>query len=997
MDGFMVMGVVLGIYLILGPIFGIIAFARREKAADEAARDFSAIQALRSEVAVLRSRIEGIEAKRFKPAAPEQERAEEESADQPAQPQEREEEAPLSGTERPTERSEQAPSKSLKELRREKATRQAAAARLPVREKAVSDSAGFMRRLEEIFVARWLLWLGGITLTLAGVFLVKYSVEQGWLSPTVRVVLGALAGLSLSAAGEWLRRRPTERAIAKIRTNHAPAALTGAGLAITFTATYAAYGLYAMIAPLTAFLLLALIAAAAVVLALLHGPFIALLGLVGGYSIPALVSTDAPSAWALFPYLAVLFASLIVLVRQTGATWLAWPALAGASFWALLWFAAGWSHGDSPVLFAYILAMAALIYWPAWRDAEVAGAPAEDKTAKAVKGAKVAKALRPFAVRPRGYDFVGLAGGVIVLVLAFVYLRMEAYGLLSLLCLAILSLGAICMGVRRDVLDLLPPAAAVTAVLALLGWHLPRIVTQPEALYSIAGRDYGNIPGPLLPPELWPYLAWASLFAGLFGLAGYFLLSRGKRPLLWTGLSCLVPLAVLALAYWRITALEVDFAWAIIALALSGLYLYATLSLRARKAWADQTSQHNVVGVYASAVLGALALAAAMIFREAWLTVALSALLPGCAWIALKLDAPVLRKTAFAIAGLVLLRLLFNPAIFGYALGPLPLVNWILYGYGLPAFCFYLAARLFQKEKDDQLVALLEAGMLVFTTLLVSLEIRSLINGELTAGSYRFAEQALNSIAWGSLALGCYHVHHKGGRRVFFYAWQVLALLAAGQVFLVQCLLDNPLLSGQGVGEAFLFNLLGLAYLAPALIALAFAYLFRRDHRPRLLLAAGCCALVLLFVFLSLQVTHLFQGSRLSLDAVSQAESYSYSLVWLLFAAVLLAIALFRNLRSLRYASLAVLSLAIGKVFLVDMAHLTGLYRVASFFGLGLSLIAIGTFYHRYVFTPPPPADAGDAQSGAPHPVGPQSGDVNNGGADNPSENEASSEKSSVA
>jgi uncharacterized membrane protein len=504
-------------------------------------------------------------------------------------------------------------------------------------------------------------------------------------------------------------------------------------------------------------------------------------------------------------------------------------------------------------------------------------------------------------------------------------------------------------------------AAAVTTFLALLGWHLPRIVTQPQALYSIAGRDYGAIPGPLLPPELWPYLFWASLFAALFGLAGYFLLGRTKRPLLWAGLSCLLPTAILALAYWRITALEVEFAWAIIGLALAGLYLYATFSLKARKNWPDAASNANLIGCFASAVLGALALAAAMIFREAWLTVALSALLPGCAWISLKLEAPVLRKTAFAIAGLILLRLLFNPAVLGYGLGPIPLVNWILYGYGIPALSFHLAAKMFRKEADDQLVALLEAGMLVFVTLLVTLEIRSLIVGDLTYASYRFSEQASNTIAWGALALGCYHVYRKGGRRVFFFAWQILAVLAAGHVFLVQVLLDNPLWSGQAVGEAFLFNLLNLAYLAPALLALAFARLFQLDHRPHLLLIAGCSALVLLFVFFSLQVTQLHQGSRLSLSAVTQAESYSYSLVWLVYAGALLAIALYRNLQSLRYASLAVLSLAIGKVFLVDMAHLTGLFRVASFFGLGLSLIAIGTFYHRYVFTPPPQGTANTA------------------------------------
>ena len=44
--------------------------------------------------------------------------------------------------------------------------------------------------------------------------------------------------------------------------------------------------------------------------------------------------------------------------------------------------------------------------------------------------------------------------------------------------------------------------------------------------------------------------------------------------------------------------------------------------------------------------------------------------------------------------------------------------------------------------------------------------------------------------------------------------------------------------------------------------------------------------------------------------------------------------------------------LAVGKVFLLDAAVLTGLYRVASFFGLGVSLMVIGYVYQRVVFHP---------------------------------------------
>ena len=51
---------------------------------------------------------------------------------------------------------------------------------------------------------------------------------------------------------------------------------------------------------------------------------------------------------------------------------------------------------------------------------------------------------------------------------------------------------------------------------------------------------------------------------------------------------------------------------------------------------------------------------------------------------------------------------------------------------------------------------------------------------------------------------------------------------------------------------------------------------------------------------------------------------------------------------------MAVLMAAVAKVFLYDMSDLTGLYRVASFLGLGVALIGIARIYQR--FAPPAPA-----------------------------------------
>ena len=121
--------------------------------------------------------------------------------------------------------------------------------------------------LELQLTSRWLVWLGAITIALGSVFLVRYSIERGWLGPGIRVALGLALGLALMLGGEWLRRQPLQRAIAAVRADFVPPALTAAGLFAAFASVYAAYDLYHLLAPLVAFLGLALIAALGVALA----------------------------------------------------------------------------------------------------------------------------------------------------------------------------------------------------------------------------------------------------------------------------------------------------------------------------------------------------------------------------------------------------------------------------------------------------------------------------------------------------------------------------------------------------------------------------------------------------------------------------------------------------------------------------------------------------------------------------------------------------------
>jgi len=62
------------------------------------------------------------------------------------------------------------------------------------------------RGWEQLLVEHWLVWLGGAAMALGGAFLVKLSIDQGLLTPFVRVVLGIVFGIALSVAAEWLRR-----------------------------------------------------------------------------------------------------------------------------------------------------------------------------------------------------------------------------------------------------------------------------------------------------------------------------------------------------------------------------------------------------------------------------------------------------------------------------------------------------------------------------------------------------------------------------------------------------------------------------------------------------------------------------------------------------------------------------------------------------------------------------------------------------------------------
>lgn len=202
--------------------------------------------------------------------------------------------------------------------------------------------------LFERFVGgRLLVWTGAIAMALAGLFLVRYSIELGLIGPRVRMIAAAAFGIALVAAGEIARRRyPDDARIGQ--------ALVGSGLLILYAAAYGSHILYGLITLTTAFVLMAAIAAAALGLSLRHGTPTAALGLVGGFVTPLLVGRSTGEAEPLLGYLALLNVAVLAVAVRSARPWLGWAAklmTLGWTGWLL-----GIAPGDALPIGAFLLA-----------------------------------------------------------------------------------------------------------------------------------------------------------------------------------------------------------------------------------------------------------------------------------------------------------------------------------------------------------------------------------------------------------------------------------------------------------------------------------------------------------------------------------------------------------------------------------------------------------------------------------------------------------------
>ena len=923
--------------------------------------------------------------------------------------------------------------------------------RTPEVEQGDAPGASFERTVG----TRLFVWIAAVALAFAGIYLVKYSFDNNILNPTVRLTLAGVFGVVLLGVGEWFVRR--DRRIA--------AALNSAGVAVLFATLLAGVQYEKLIAPSIGFVLMAIVAAAAVALSLRHGALVAVLGMIGGFATPMMVGPREQPPQVLFGYLLLLDIGLIMVTRVRGWWWLTVLTLLASYGWAGAWMLLRPDSDAGVYLGLFLVASAAAFAFSLGRAQENI---------------------------PHVWRIVLRSDGMVMgILIAAWLLRAQDYGNTQWMFLGILSLACIAQARLRIETTYLSWFGVLMCVAMLAAWRHDAVGPDAAMWFALVCLIFGVVHVAVTYACMWRHThAAAAAWAWLAGVAGvlYLLLAHGAEP-----------------------GVPFERFWGALCIALAGLY--------ALGGWGAVRMRQARAGLDAMAFTAAtfVTLAVAIELEQQWVAVGYALVLAGIATVHLCLPLLSLRAAACILTALIALRLLADGAIDDYAIAATPVWNWLLYGYGLPIAAFAFAAWAFDRRlgEADYLTRLCEGGALVLTWALATLLVRHGF-AESTVGWFsgpmRFIEAHTMAGVWMALAVGVLalrfvlrrtviDVAHQaallGGMivlvcAVFFFtpllhvvdvrsslvineltyayglplvlaaagavlarrlrdtqamqvyavaamvltlvlvtmlirhafnpddmrssamtdvrtslvewatypvAWLVLAaallfvpqraarkgathaaaLIVAGAAtfaLLTLGLMQNPLWTAHTLGDARIWNELLYAFGLPCALLFVVAHLLRSRVPAPWARWTVTCAIALCFALISVQVRHYFHGPEMRLlqnapnavlglrtIGVASAENYTYSTAWIVLATVLLVVGVALKSPALRWGSLVIMLLSVGKVFLLDMSQLRDLWRVLSFLGLGVTLLVLAMIYQRYVFAATVGA-AGDKQQG---------------------------------
>ncbi|MBI4056819.1 MAG: DUF2339 domain-containing protein [Elusimicrobia bacterium] len=150
----------------------------------------------------------------------------------------------------------------------------------------------------EALAGKWFNRVGVVAIVFAVSFFLKYAFDHRWIGELGRVALGILTGMGMLYAGDKFCRKKMPG------YGHM---LMGGGISVLYLSIYAGFSYYHLLPQAAAFSFMCLITAGACALAIRQNALsIALVGIVGGFLTPKLMSTGVVQEQILFGYLTML-------------------------------------------------------------------------------------------------------------------------------------------------------------------------------------------------------------------------------------------------------------------------------------------------------------------------------------------------------------------------------------------------------------------------------------------------------------------------------------------------------------------------------------------------------------------------------------------------------------------------------------------------------------------------------------------------------------------
>lgn len=185
--------------------------------------------------------------------------------------------------------------------------------------------------LERTIGSKWLNWVGVVLVTIGVAYFLKYMYDNQWIGPVGRLAIGTMAGVAALVIGEKSRRAGYSILF------HA---LTGGGFGAFYVCIFFSFQVYHLTGQTVSFVLAIFVTGLAVAMSVVHNArVICLLGQIGGFLSPILISTGENHPVPLFSFIAIL--NLATMGCAFYKNWRDVNVLAFAGTWLLYggWYA----------------------------------------------------------------------------------------------------------------------------------------------------------------------------------------------------------------------------------------------------------------------------------------------------------------------------------------------------------------------------------------------------------------------------------------------------------------------------------------------------------------------------------------------------------------------------------------------------------------------------------------------------------------------------------